>query len=495
MSPRRFVLSSLLALATAAGSLASSVTPASASATQFTLFDEHLVHTAEALGNPTLSSPTNWVSPVNYAQGRGFLRLEITSKPSLKPTRVQMCMWRARMSIETCTPGLVLSTTGVYWIDLQRPAGWWKKNANWDFNIQPEVARIMFKDAADLDQLLMSKRCGAYCYKGPDLAQHVPIGYRASVVFVAEGQTLVPPAGWSGCPGSWSPLCTSPGVSPSIVSDPQSTTVAAGGRATFSATANGTSPLAYQWRRNGAVIPGATGASYTTGAVAAEDSGTSFDVVVTNVVGVDTSAPAVLTVTEPEPPVDGELQSDDFDGSALGSHWRIVDPVGDVTVTPSGGSVRVGVPAGTTHDLWTNTRSGFRMMQSAGDTDVTIEATFRDAPTRAIQVQGLLFEGTNGELLRFDLHRGSRGLRAYVGSVTTSGTTLESVPLTGSGSARIRVIRSGDQWTMQVARGAGSFSTVATVHHALTVDAAGIWVGTAGANPGLTTVVESFTVA
>jgi hypothetical protein len=82
---------------------------------------------------------------------------------------------------------------------------------------------------------------------------------------------------------------------PSITAGPASATVSAGSTVTLAVTASG-SGLAYQWRVNGADIAGATGASYTTPALAAGDSGASYTVVVSNGGGSVTSAAAVLTV-------------------------------------------------------------------------------------------------------------------------------------------------------------------------------------------------------
>src|SRR5437660_1095842 len=60
--------------------------------------------------------------------------------------------------------------------------------------------------------------------------------------------------------------------------------------------ANGTAPLTYQWQKNGTNIAGVTSASYTTSATTTSDSGSTFDVVVSNSAGPATSNPATLTV-------------------------------------------------------------------------------------------------------------------------------------------------------------------------------------------------------
>jgi hypothetical protein len=60
--------------------------------------------------------------------------------------------------------------------------------------------------------------------------------------------------------------------------------------------ASGTTPLSYQWQKNGAAISGATSSNYTTPATTTSDSGSTFAVVVTNTAGTVTSSTATLTV-------------------------------------------------------------------------------------------------------------------------------------------------------------------------------------------------------
>jgi Immunoglobulin domain len=87
-----------------------------------------------------------------------------------------------------------------------------------------------------------------------------------------------------------------PTNAPQITAQPASQTVSDGQTATFSVVATGTAPLTYQWRKNGAAISGATGASYTTPVTATSDTGSAFSVVVSNIAGNVTSANATLTV-------------------------------------------------------------------------------------------------------------------------------------------------------------------------------------------------------
>ncbi len=84
-------------------------------------------------------------------------------------------------------------------------------------------------------------------------------------------------------------------VDPLIVDQPASQIGQLGGALTFSVQAIGTAPLAYQWRKNGADLAGATGSAVTLTNLLASDGGM-IDVVVSNVWGTATSAPARLTV-------------------------------------------------------------------------------------------------------------------------------------------------------------------------------------------------------
>jgi hypothetical protein len=90
---------------------------------------------------------------------------------------------------------------------------------------------------------------------------------------------------------------TAPAVAPSITSQPASQTIVAGKTASFAVAASGTTPMTYQWRKNGAAISGATAATYTTPAETTTDNNAKFTVAVSNSAGSATSNAATLTVT------------------------------------------------------------------------------------------------------------------------------------------------------------------------------------------------------
>jgi len=90
-------------------------------------------------------------------------------------------------------------------------------------------------------------------------------------------------------------------VAPSITQQPSNQTVTVGQMATFSVTAEGTTPLTYQWQKGTIAITGATSAGYTTPATTTSDNGTQFSVVVSNSLRNATSKAATLTVNSAAP--------------------------------------------------------------------------------------------------------------------------------------------------------------------------------------------------
>lgn len=127
-------------------------------------------------------------------------------------------------------------------------------------------------------------------------------------------------------------------VSPAITAGPQAQTVVEGQSARFSASAVGGNDLALQWQRNGADIPGANSASYTTPALAPGDSGAQYSVRASSAGLSTTSVAATLQVLAeaatpaPQslsvaPSTAGAGQSD-----AFGSHFAAVNPA----VSPNG---------------------------------------------------------------------------------------------------------------------------------------------------------------
>ncbi|HEY0944318.1 MAG TPA: immunoglobulin domain-containing protein [Opitutaceae bacterium] len=83
-----------------------------------------------------------------------------------------------------------------------------------------------------------------------------------------------------------------------ITAHPLSQAVAVGAPVQFSVTATGTSPITYQWQKNGAAIDGATGTELALASARLSDAG-AYTVVMTNPAGSVTSDPGTLSVSAP----------------------------------------------------------------------------------------------------------------------------------------------------------------------------------------------------
>jgi uncharacterized repeat protein (TIGR01451 family) len=87
-------------------------------------------------------------------------------------------------------------------------------------------------------------------------------------------------------------------IPPTIASDPESVTNCAGGSVTFCVAVNGSSPLSFQWRRDGGTIANATNDCLTLDPVGTGDTG-AYDCIVANICGSVTSTVANLLFNAP----------------------------------------------------------------------------------------------------------------------------------------------------------------------------------------------------
>ncbi len=108
-------------------------------------------------------------------------------------------------------------------------------------------------------------------------------------------QVVATASGLSATGSVWVTSGGAPAVPPSITQQPAGLAVAAGSNVSFSVLPTGTSPLSYQWRLNTSSIAGATQSTLTRANAQSADAGP-YTVLITNVAGSVTSAPAVLTV-------------------------------------------------------------------------------------------------------------------------------------------------------------------------------------------------------
>jgi hypothetical protein len=114
-----------------------------------------------------------------------------------------------------------------------------------------------------------------------------------------------------------------------ITAQPATQGVRLGQAATFSVAANGSSPISYQWSKNGTPISGAVNASYTTPATSVTDNDSTFSVSITNPAGSVTSVAVRLLLNTPQP---GDLRFQQVDAVATRDHYA-----GDLFTAIDGG--------------------------------------------------------------------------------------------------------------------------------------------------------------
>src|SRR5579863_1159376 len=155
---------------------------------------------------------------------------------------------------------------------------------------------------------------------------------------------------------------------PTITTQPAAQTVNAGQTATFSVTATGASPLAYQWFLNQSAIKGATSSSYTTPTLTPSDSGNSYFVFITNSNGSTESTPVTVTVNFA--PIFTTAKTATFLDGVSGSFVVSVSAVPTASYSESGA-----LPAGVTFTDDKNNNATFAGTATAtGSFPITITA-------------------------------------------------------------------------------------------------------------------------
>src|SRR5579859_686996 len=281
-------------------------------------------------------------------------------------------------------------------------------------------------------------------------------------------------------------------VAPTITTQPVNQTVTEGQTATFGVVAGGTAPLSYQWQKNGVNITGATGSSYTTPATVTTDSGSTFDVVVSNTAGSVTSAAAKLTVnaavvaptitTKPVNQTVTEGQTATFGVVAGGTaplsyQWQkngvnITGATGSSYTTPA----TVTTDSGSTFDVVVSNTAGSVTSAAA---KLTVNATVV-APT--ITTQPVSQTVTAGQTATFTVVAGGTATLSYqwqkkgvnIAGATGSSYTTPATATTDSGST----------FDVVVSNTAGSVTSNAATLTVNPAPAAGIQVSSSAINFG-----------
>ena len=233
-------------------------------------------------------------------------------------------------------------------------------------------------------------------------------------------------------------------VAPTITTQPGNQTVTAGQTATFAVVAAGTSPLSYQWRKNGANIAGATAASYTTPATATTDSGSTFAVVASNTAGTATSAAATLMVNPaPAPGIQVSSTSLNFGNGVVGS------TLSQVLIITNTGTATLSITQVTETGSAFFTVSGFSLpLNVNAGQQTTITVAFLPTSVGAASGNISIVSNAPGSPLAISLSGtsvaptflvGANPTSLNFGNVNVGSTSSLSVMLTNNGNSNVTI--------------------------------------------------------
>jgi regulation of enolase protein 1 (concanavalin A-like superfamily) len=191
------------------------------------------------------------------------------------------------------------------------------------------------------------------------------------------------------------------------------------------------------------------------------------------------------------------MASDEFNSTTLDtSVWSFVNPVGDASVSVSGGRASLSVPAGTNHDLWTGANRAPRLLQAAQNEDFEVEVKFDSAVAARYQTQGLVVEQDADDLLRVDVYHDGSGTRLFAAKMVSGvASTIHQSTVTSGAPVFLRLKRVGDTWTLRHSRDGAAWTTATTFAYAMTVTRAGPFAANAGTSPpSFTAAVDYFRV-
>lgn len=262
-----------------------------------------------------------------------------------------------------------------------------------------------------------------------------------------------------------------------ITAQPASLTRNVGEAATFSVTATGSAPISYQWRRNGADIPGATAATYAIASVLPGDAG-DYTVFVSNAGGTATSNVATLLVNIPGGAV--QIVADSFtDGNRTGQSpphslaWFVSAASSNATVT--NGAVTITTSNSSRHFLAYFTPQSLAVGDAlALDFDLRVTAPVNLANSFRVALMNS-FGGDPRVVISADnnsptVYYTGYGAFANPGPAPTTANTLTLRKRTASGT-----IITGGNYTQQVAGGATGqgFAADTDYHGKLTIERRG----------------------
>ncbi len=189
------------------------------------------------------------------------------------------------------------------------------------------------------------------------------------------------------------------------------------------------------------------------------------------------------------------IREDEFTGALNTTVWRVLDPVGDCTITTTGTQVSISVPPTVPHDPYTGGNKAPRITQQIalpgndfGPFDVY--AKFDAAATETYQIHGIEVIQDYLNYVRCEFHSNGGVYYSYLqgfdnlGNAGNFSYSSAGMPVTGTAPIYLRINRSGTTFTQYWSTDlGGAWNAAGTIEHTLLADSIGVYAANTGGPP------------
>ena len=188
--------------------------------------------------------------------------------------------------------------------------------------------------------------------------------------------------------------------------------------------------------------------------------------------------------------------SDDFNTCVLDEDlWDFIDPVGDGDFVLNGTQLRLVVPAGPSHNIWSDGNRSVRVMQPTQNVNFEIITKFDSVVNQRYQMQGVLVEQDNRNYLRFETHYDGTHIKLYVARFKNGNPTaiINNVLLPAT-PPYMRITRVGPLWGVSYSYDGAEWIAAGSFNFELAVTRSGVFGGNhaTAASPAHTAIVDYF---
>jgi regulation of enolase protein 1 (concanavalin A-like superfamily) len=179
-------------------------------------------------------------------------------------------------------------------------------------------------------------------------------------------------------------------------------------------------------------------------------------------------------------PANPRAMSDDFAGSSLQSAWTKENPTLDSTFQVNSNHLYISVPGIKPHDLWTGGNFSARVMQQAGDVDLTTAVKFDSVFTAQYQMNGILIQADAANYLRLEMYYDGASSHLFAAVLNNNSPRVICdivVAAQRAGPSWLRVTRQGQVWALAWSSDGLTFQTGVQFNQPMKVSRIGVYAG------------------